>query len=202
MLNSRLESFFDDLAPRWDETAKHDPIKLRDIFTIIDLKKGDAVLDVGTGTGVILPLIGDAVGNTGAIDAVDISSQMLGISKSKNKNKNITFIHADATTLDVKSNYDAIICYSMFPHFDNKCFAIDKLSLMLKLKGKLVICHSQSRNDINSMHKKAGQDVNKDLLPSGEEVAKMMIKSGLKILKVVDSHEIYLVMGEKPDVTL
>jgi len=39
------------------------------------MKEGEAILDVGTGTGVLLPLLGQAVGVKGRLIAMDFCLQ-------------------------------------------------------------------------------------------------------------------------------
>ncbi|WAM32458.1 class I SAM-dependent methyltransferase [Caldicellulosiruptor naganoensis] len=48
--------YFNLLADKWDEIVWHDPQKINQIMQLISLKKGEKVLDVGTGTGVFLTL--------------------------------------------------------------------------------------------------------------------------------------------------
>lgn len=46
--------------------------------------------------------------------------------------------------------FDYAICYSVFPHLDDKQLAIKNIAEYLKNGGKLAICHSQSREAISN----------------------------------------------------
>ncbi len=45
------------MADQWDEINKHNLIKAELMVGLLDIKHGDKVLDVGTGTGVLLPIL-------------------------------------------------------------------------------------------------------------------------------------------------
>jgi len=47
--------FFNSVASTWDETCNHDMIKVESILDLIEIKSGSHILDVGTGTGVLIP---------------------------------------------------------------------------------------------------------------------------------------------------
>ena len=71
-------SFFDTIAPSWDGMERlSTPGKVNEILDIIGVEKGMDVLDLGTGTGVLLPFLSERIGSEGHILAVDISEGML-----------------------------------------------------------------------------------------------------------------------------
>jgi len=75
--------FFENLAMTWDETTTVVADKIERIVGEADLRPGDAVLDVGSGTGVLLPFLSRAVGPTGRIYELDISPAMLEQARAK-----------------------------------------------------------------------------------------------------------------------
>ncbi|MTI69401.1 MAG: class I SAM-dependent methyltransferase, partial [Firmicutes bacterium] len=189
----RQKEFFDERALKWDHIVNHDPDKLDYIFNIINLNKNDNVLDVGTGTGVLIPYIHKVIGEQGKITAIDLSDKMLDVAREKFSFKNVKYIQNDVNNLEIKKEYDAIICYSVFPHFIDKEVTIKHLSEGLKDKGKLVICHSQSRDAINNLHKKAGEEVKEDNLPTMDKIKEMFNKVNLKVQRIIDNDEMFLI---------
>ena len=192
------KDFFNNIANTWDEVCNHNMIKVEYILDLIDIKKGSHVLDVGTGTGVLIPSLSQRVGKLGRVKAVDIAEKMIEVAKEKNKYENIVFECADILENNEIESYDYIICYSMFPHFqDRKEEAVCKLAKKLKENGRLIICHSQSREDINNLHKSADETVKEDNLPTMKTMESFFSKAGLKILEEVDNEDMFIIMGYK-----
>lgn len=198
--NNRQREYFNERAEIWDLDVYHDPAKLEKIILELELKIGEKVLDVGSGTGVMIPYLFSQVKKSGKIVALDFSEKMISISEKKNppeKFPNVKFIVQDINEFPIENDFDIILCYSCFPHFLNKSLAIKKLIKGLKVGGKLMIAHSQSRKAINNLHKKSKAIVSKDRLPSVKKLSKMIKKAGLKILKTLDNEEMFFIIGKK-----
>ena len=186
------------MAPNWDNICNHDLDKLNTILNLLKLKKGDTIIDVGTGTGILLPLLSERIGKEGFIEAVDLSANMLEMAKKKNPCANINFIKGDINNVNLTyDQYDAIICYSVFPHFEDKQKLIARLSSILKKGGVLSICHSQSRDAINKLHKSGSSAISHDNLPSMVEIEQYILKSGLVIVNKIDDDQMFLINSVK-----
>lgn len=48
-------NFFNSIAKDWDNIIKVDETKINYLLSQIDIKEDDYILDVGTGTGVLIP---------------------------------------------------------------------------------------------------------------------------------------------------
>ena len=190
--------FFNSMAGKWDDICNHDKDKLDQIFSLIDIKPASKVMDVGCGTGVVLPRIFDAVGDGGKIVAVDFAEKMIKIASSKYKFSNLKFMCEDVSCLEFKNEYfDNVVCYSVFPHFIDKLKTLKHLCKALKVSGKIAICHSESRFQINKCHLEAGKEVCEDMLISADELSKLMIKAGFAIEHAIDNDDLYCVIGKK-----
>lgn len=74
-LYDRVAIVYDVAAKSFNLFGEH---RLRErSVDLLDLKLGDTVVDLGCGTGINLPLLADAVGETGRVIGVDLSSGML-----------------------------------------------------------------------------------------------------------------------------
>lgn len=132
------------------------------------------------------------------INAVDFSENMIAKAKEKHSYSNVEFILEDVYKLDSSyQNYDLCICYSVFPHFIDKKKVIDILSKRIKKGGKLVIAHTQSREEINNIHRGKKIAVKYDKLPPAWVVSNYLDKSGIKTIKAIDNNELYLIVGQK-----
>jgi ubiquinone/menaquinone biosynthesis C-methylase UbiE len=193
-------AFFNVLAEKWDTICCHDRERIYRILELTGVGNGDTVLDVGTGTGILIPFLQERIGPAGAIDAVDIAEAMLAVARGKTSGHNVTFIHGDIMELPLaREHYDQIICYSVFPHLRDKNQAVMLLSGYLKPGGRLTVAHSQSRKAINHLHKNASRTVANDHLPGMETIIKLFWAAGLEPVSGVDNEDMFVVSGRKPD---
>ncbi|MGI6776823.1 MAG: class I SAM-dependent methyltransferase [Acetivibrionales bacterium] len=195
-MNNR--EYFNSLAEKWDTIVNHDEGKIRYIVATAGISEGQKVLDVGTGTGVMIPFLHSCIGDKGEIIAVDVSEKMVEQAKNKFSFKNVQFIVGDVLEADLPENYfDCIMCYSMFPHFSDKKYAVERLSGYLKKNGKFVICHSQSREAINKIHKDASHHVKDDRLPAANVIKEYYKNANIQTVTIVDNEELFIVVGIK-----
>lgn len=201
MMPNKMSSdreYFNARALDWDHTCVHDESKVAHIVNLLQVKASDRILDVGTGTGVLIPYLLKYLDDSGHITAVDVSEKMLEVAKSKYRGKNITYRQGDVLEIPMDEKFDLIICYSMFPHFkENKFKAIYTLSQLLKSEGKLCISHSQSREAINSLHLKAGDAVKNDRLPKMVILEQAFLELGLYPECVIDNEDYFIIVGKR-----
>lgn len=190
------KAYFNSKAEQWDTIITHDMDKVRKIIGLSGVTAGNTVLDVGTGTGVVIPVLQSHVGNQGRITAIDISDRMIAVAQRKFNYPNVEFIVGDVMESRFqKEQFDCIICYSMFPHFEDQRAAIALLATYLKKDGKLAICHSQSRKAINSLHRDLTGPVQNDRLPTAEVLSQYFSESGLKVSKRIDDEDMFVIIG-------
>ena len=195
----RGKEFFDELADTWDDETHHDPAKLKLISGALRLSPGATVLDVGTGTGVMVPYLLEHVGKSGTIVAVDHSEKMIAVARRKFPHEvypNVKFVVADVKRLPMRDEYDGILCYSCFPHFRHPWATVEHLTAGLKRNGRLVIAHSESRDTINELHR--GLGALDESLPPMDEMRRRMEDIGLWVVEHVDSDEMFMIVAEKP----
>ncbi len=193
-MNNR--DYFNSKAEAWDTLVTHDMDKVRKIIELAGVAAGNTVLDVGTGTGVIIPILQSHVGNQGKITAIDISDKMIAVAQKKFSYPNVEFVVGDVMESRFqKEQFDCILCYSMFPHFEDQKAAIALLATYLKKGGKLAVCHSQSREAINNLHRDLTGPVQKDRLPAADVISQYFIEAGLKESIRVDDEDMFVIMG-------
>ena len=112
-----------------------DICKISYILDRFSIKENDKILDVGTGTGMLIPFVHQH-NPKGNIKGVDKSINMIEIAKEKFKNvQNIEFQLADVESDDLK----------------HKISTTKKLiENNLSDDGKLLIAHPESRKSLNS----------------------------------------------------
>lgn len=75
--------------PWLERDNREEEERLSELITLFDLKPGDAVADIGAGSGVITMMISDIVGSDGTVYAVDIQPEMLAAIKKKTDERDI-----------------------------------------------------------------------------------------------------------------
>jgi ubiquinone/menaquinone biosynthesis C-methylase UbiE len=195
----QLQEYFDQLAPTWDkEFAPERLTCLGNIVKELGIKPGYYVLDIGSGTGVLLPSLITAVGDEGKILALDFSVEMLIQAQAKNFPPIVGLAQADVLAIPMAdSSVDLAICNSAFPHFDDKARALREIARVLKNNGRLVICHTMSREMLNQLHQSIGGAVANDLLPDESQLRALIEQAGLKLTHFEDNLERYLVIAER-----
>ncbi len=194
-----IEAYFDERADAWDETAaEKDGTKLSAMAERLGLKPGDTVLDVGSGTGVLLPHILRHVGSTGTVVGVDLARRMLRKAAVKGFGPRVSLLQADICRTPLSAGMcDAVVCYSSFPHFQDKPAALRELHRVLRPGGTLAIAHTSGRDHINTRHARVPV-LGNDLLPGEAEVRRLLTAAGFTDIAVEDRPDSYLVTTRKP----
>lgn len=192
-------AFFDEYAAKWDDMRITVPEKLRGLLELAELEPGERVLDVGSGTGVMIPYLLERIGESGKITAVDFSANMIAKAREKyGAHTNVEFVVGDVLAIELEDeSLDTIICLNFFPHLhNNKEVYLKQMHDKLKAGGKLVIMHDISRDAVNRIH--CGAEVVKEhKLPPCEVVGEMLAKAGYKAIKTYEDDGKYFVKGYK-----
>jgi ubiquinone/menaquinone biosynthesis C-methylase UbiE len=198
-LAMQLQRYFDQLAPSWDDELGPERLEsLREIVKELGIRPGHHILDIGSGTGVLLPFLLAETRGKGEVVALDFSAEMLNQAQAKNFPPTVRFAQADVVAIPAGDNsVDLAICNSAFPHFADKVKALREIARVLKNNGRVAICHTTGREALNKLHQAIGGAVADDLLPDELEMRGLIKQAGLKITHYEDRPERYLVIAEK-----
>lgn len=185
--------FFDQLAPSWDTNLIHDDEKIGVILDYAGITKGLNVLDVACGTGVLIP---DYLARgVKKVTAVDISSKMIEIARSKFSDPRVQFLNADIETLDFSEAFDRCVVYNAFPHFPDPRNLIRSLADRLIPGGRLTVAHSMSREAINAHHDGIASKVSIELMSESE--LSVIFGGCFDVDTALSTEAIYVVSGVK-----
>ena len=196
----KRKDFFDRYALSWDKELGYEGRtgEIEEVVNWFGLAKDDSVLDVGTGTGILLPFIREAIGTNGKLIAIDFSSKMLEQTKNHPYPGEIFLINASVEAIPFRSEqFDRITCFSAFPHFPNKSRALFEMVRVLKSRGFLFIAHLHSVEEINQFHQEVGGPVAHDFLPHPERIRGLMKESGLEEVSITNQPGWFLAQGKK-----
>lgn len=166
---------------------------LRHMVEAANIHAGDSVLDVGTGAGELLPYLSDSVGRFGAIDAVDISGDMLSQAHTKHSRLPlpVRFMLADIEADTIHTLYDRIILLDVLPHLSRPLETIIKLfHKNLAGGGSITLAHSVGRDTLNSLSRESGKS---RVLPPASEMASRFADAGMRVDYVEDTPEAYII---------
>jgi len=194
-----IRTYFNQRAAVWDETvSEKDVTKLERMVQRLSIEPGSTVLDVGSGTGVFLPFLLSRAGKRGRLIALDFAEEMLIKCRAKGFDGNIGYLHADITSVPLLGGvFDVVVCYSSFPHFQDKPKTLSEINRILKHGGRLFICHTSSRDKINQLHRQIPA-VENDIIPDEHNIRIMLLTAGFTDIRIDDSSDSYLASARKP----
>ena len=147
--------FFDRIAPAYDAWAggQHARVAAR----LVDLAtpaKGEEVLDVGTGTGLVAHLVAPRV-HPGQVIGIDLSENMLSIARARGadpaarKGRNLQFVGMAAEHLVFRpSTFDLVTMGEALAYFADPATALDEAGRVLRAGGRLAV--SVQRRSLNT----------------------------------------------------
>lgn len=186
--------FFDKLSATWDDDEiLSTPERISDILSWLDIKRNDKILDLGTGTGILLPYLVERVGLNGEIVAVDISYGMLSRAIEKySKFDNVRFVRKDFEEERMEGKFDLILLYSVYPHLHHPERTLRTLLHdNLNTGGRIIVAFPTDEVFINNIHRE--RKAESDLLPSADDLAERFRSWGLCAKPIACTSSRYIV---------
>ena len=137
-------SIWNEIAPRyhkrWSSTDDGPFQSTSKLIQLMNLEKGEKVLDIACGTGVVTKKISERIGRNGQVVGIDTSVTAIRIAKKWNGSKtNLDFVNMDAERFSFATRFDAVTCqYALF-FFPNANKALKNMKSSLKKDGKIGI---------------------------------------------------------------
>jgi SAM-dependent methyltransferase len=101
-------------------------------------RAGEAVLDIGCGTGTTSMGLAYAVGPLGRVNGIDISRTMLELARRRGQGRaNLTFMEADASQSSFKPEHDLLFSRFGVMFFDDPAAAFANIRMAAKPGGRI-----------------------------------------------------------------
>jgi ubiquinone/menaquinone biosynthesis C-methylase UbiE len=190
-INRLQRALFDKLYFKFEPPLpKGVPEKLQKIVSLGDVSKGDTILDVGAGTGILVPYFRKC--DPARIIACDLSSAML--QQLKKNDPHVETILADVRDLQIPdSSIDAVFINACYPNIVDKGGAFENIGRMMKPGGRMIISHPLGKAFIHSLKEDIPFPL--DEFPEKAQAANLLKPYGFKIKAYVDEPELYVLVA-------
>lgn len=112
------------------------------------------ILDIGCGTGGLVPILGEHIGN-GKIVGIDISPEMLKFAEAKNSGYNAEFVLGSASELPFCENqFDVVFCMNSFHHYQDQPKVLAEIKRVLKPDGVFILLDPITDNPVRRVWSK------------------------------------------------
>jgi len=190
-MSTLMQEFFDQHADHWDSHVRNDHERIDAILRLTGLKKGQKVLDIGCGTGVLVPHI--LAYEPADYQAIDVSEKMIALARQKAAGQPVQFHCADIMEF-TEAGFDWAIVFNVYPHILEPAKLAAKLHQILIAGGRFVIAHDHSREVINHRHSGAeAHPISRTLQSAASEAAAFAPHFTIDIL--VDTPDCYILSG-------
>lgn len=115
-------------------------------FLMLRIPQDAHILDVGCGSGK--PIASYLIKHHYQVTGLDASEKLIKIAKEKHPT--MSFLHGDMRSIDIKSEYDAVIAWDSFFHLPQKDQPemIERFASWIKEKGLLVFTTGDKEGEI------------------------------------------------------
>jgi ubiquinone/menaquinone biosynthesis C-methylase UbiE len=168
------------------------PERLKKIVAQGNIIKKDVVLDVGSGTGILIPIIQKY--DPSQIYACDLSEKMLEqLSKHYPEVKTVRGDIKDLALPD--SKVDVFFINACYPNIVDKETAFKNIARMIKPGGRMVISHPLGKAFVKMLKQKAPYPL--DEFPDKIAARNLFYPFGFKIIEFIDEPELYILAAVK-----
>lgn len=166
------------------------------LIELAQLRSGQHILDIATGTGIVAIASAQVVGNEGKVVGVDISDGMLNQARQKIAAaglQNIELIEADADYLSFENeSFDAILCSSAIVYLTDIPASLRQWYCFLKPGGIVAFsCNAQTALTASILFRVKAENYGisipnpNEILGTPEKCQNLLQQAGFKDIKIV-----------------
>lgn len=113
----------------------------RDLLQRANLRRGERILDVACGTGIVTRLAAAQVGETGSVTGLDINPGMLAVARSVTDTEvPVEWCESGAENMPLQNeSFDVVLCQLSLQFMENKPAALKEMHRVLVPDGRIYI---------------------------------------------------------------
>jgi ubiquinone/menaquinone biosynthesis C-methylase UbiE len=196
------KEYFNNLARNWDaeaDAASGSQERIRQILGDYISFIGSPLLDLGSGTGILVPALADLLPAGQKIVEFDMSLRMLSQTMVKNIDRvRILSVNGDAHYLPFGDRSMAtVICFRSLPHFHDPHGALKEMHRILQSGGHLIVLHLMGHRQLNRYHSRSNGAIQRDYLPTLSELTGLVGQNKFQLVQALENEDLYLWAGRK-----
>ena len=149
-----------------------------------------SVVEPGCGSGHLTAQLADWVGPLGQVVAFDPSAGM--IERTRARTAALAQVATHQSTLEAldlpAAAFDAVVCFRVWPHFDDDDAALAVVARWLKPGGRLLIVHWDGREKLAAIHA-THHAVVADVFPPRPHLESAFVRHGFALRTWIDTPE-------------
>lgn len=110
------------------------------VLTQLGLRRGEQVIDIGSGPGFLCESIAEEVGPEGTVLGIDISPDLVELCRDRNPHAHLTYAEEDALTLSADSaSFDVAVCTQVAEYIPDTAGVLKEMFRVLRPGGRALV---------------------------------------------------------------
>ena len=189
------QGFFGPRAATWDERFPDDGPAFSRAAGELAVQPGQAVLDLGCGSGRAFAALRVAVQASGSVVGLDLTPEMLVAAAGAADRSAAHRVLGDARQLPFSAGaFDAVFAAGLLPHVPDPASGLAEFARIVRSGGRLVVFHPVGRAALAARHQRtlrADEPLDPRVLP------KLLGRGGWTSIRIDDDADRYLAVAKR-----
>ena len=182
-------NMFNELSSQWKKNIpEKNYIIAKEIIENLNIVKGQSLLDVACGTGILYPILKNT--NLSKYTAMDIAEKMVSEFLKFHPNTDVRLMDFEEE-VTFKEDFDYIIIFNSIPHFYDLNTVFKNAYNNLNPGGKFIIVHCRTREELKERRKLLGYTSINDPIPIDSTLVELCNRYDFKEMKIKDTDYFY-----------
>lgn len=182
-------NMFNELSSHWKENIpEKNYIIAKEIIENFNIAKGQSLLDVACGTGILYPIFKNT--NLSKYTAIDIAKKMVNEFLKFHPNTDVRLMDFEEE-VTFKKGFDYIIIFNSIPHFYNLNTVFKNAYNNLNPHGKFIIVHCRTREELKERRKLLGYTSSNEPIPTDNILVELCNRYNFNEMEIKDTDYFY-----------